>query len=317
MTHAARTPVPTTWPELLEAQDQVISRTQARLGGLSEDQWQWRLTSGRWQSVLKGVAVAHSGGVTDSQRAWAALLFAGPTAHLSADAALIQHGMRLPAPSVLHVVTHPSREVAGQVFVRVDSSAPRFRLEAHRFGQLADWAHPAKEPPVLHVAPAVLHAAAWATSDREAEWRIAAAVQQRRTRVPDLRMALAQMLRLRRRALVGVVLDDVELGAHAASELRFLRFLRVHGLPKPDRLQRPVRRGTLRYLDAWWERQRVTVEVDGTHHQQVGQWDADTLRGNDVVIAEKHNRVLLLRVTTGNLRHEGPRVADQLRSALL
>jgi hypothetical protein len=316
MTNAAHLLVPTPWSALLEAQDQVISRTQARLGGLSEDQWQWRLTSGRWQSVLKGVAVAHSGEVTDSQRAWAAVLFAGPTAHLSADAALIQHGMRLPAPTVLHVVTDPSLEVTAQLFARADPSAQRFRLEPHRLVGLADWTHPVKTPPVLFVAPAVLHAAAWAASDKEAEWRIAAAVQQRLTRVSDLRAALAQMPRLRRRRLILAVLDDVEFGAHAASELQFLRFLRVTGLPMPDRLQRPVRRGTLRYLDAWWERQRVTVEVDVAHHLQVGQWDADTLRANDVVIAEKHDRVLLLRLTTSNLRHEGPRVAEQLRSAL-
>jgi len=41
------------------------------------------------------------------------------------------------------------------------------------------------------------------------------------------------------------------------------------------------------------------------------------LRGNDIVVSERHDRVLLLRFTTGNLRHDEPAVARQLRSALL
>ena len=112
------------------------------------------------------------------------------------------------------------------------------------------------------------------------------------------------------------MLDDVELGAHAGSELDFLRFLRRHGLPAPDRLQKRMRTGTVCYLDAWWERQRVAAELDGAHHRLVASWEADALRGNDVVISERHDRVLLLRLTTGNLRHDQLRVAEQLRAAL-
>jgi hypothetical protein len=35
------------------------------------------------------------------------------------------------------------------------------------------------------------------------------------------------------------------------------------------------------------------------------------------VIVERHDRVLLLRFTTGNLRHDEPEVARQLTEALL
>ena len=113
-----------------------------------------------------------------------------------------------------------------------------------------------------------------------------------------------------------VVLADVRQGAHAQTELDFLRLLRRHGLPLPDRLQLRVRAGGKRYLDAWWERQRVTVELDGAHHRSAGTWDADTLRGNAVAVAQRHDRLLLLRFTTGNLRHDEPQVVAQLRAAL-
>lgn len=292
----------------------MISRVQARRGGMSEDQWQWRLDSGRWQSVLYGVAVAHSGEVTHRQRAWAGVLFPTAEAYLSADAALIEHGMQLPTPHELHIAC--SRDVVSQRY-RVQGDDAPVRLTAHTFGRLDQWAHPVRQPPVLRLPVAVLHAAAWAGSDRAAEWRIAAAVQQRLTRPADLRRLLDETPRLRRRALVREVLDDAEYGAHAASELDFLRFLRRHQLPQPDRLQRPVRSGKVRYLDAWWEGQRVNAEMDGAHHRTVGTWDDDALRGNDVVLVERHDRILLLRFTRGNLRHDGDRVAAQLRDALL
>ncbi len=171
-------------------------------------------------------------------------------------------------------------------------------------------------PPRVGVAPAVLHAAAWASSDRAAEWRVAASVQQRLVRPAHLRRQAEQMPGLRRRRLITAVLDDVEQGAHAASELEFLRFLRRAGLPAPDRLQRPVRANGLRYLDAWWDRQRVAAELDGAHHRLVAEWEADVLRANQVVVAERRDRLVLLRFTTGNLRHDGPVVAAQLAAVL-
>lgn len=312
MTSPAPVDSPLHWSAVLEQQDRVISRRQARLGGISEDQWQWLLDRGRWQTVLPGVAVAHTGAVTARQRAWAAVLYAGDGAHLSADAALIEYGLRLPEPSTLHVAVPERRIVTPR---RLVDDGPL--LQPHRVLRLSAWTHPVRQPPVLRIAPATLHAAAWALSDRAAEWRLAAAVQQGVTRPEDLRRALVQMPRVRRRALIADVLDDIELGAHAASELDFLRFLRRHQLPAPDRLQRPVRRGSVRYLDAWWERQRVSAEIDGVHHRLVGTWEDDALRANDVVLVERHDRILLLRFTRGNLRHDEPRVAEQLRDALL
>lgn len=162
---------------------------------------------------------------------------------------------------------------------------------------------------------AALQAAAWAESDRAAEWRIAAAVQRRITAVPLLRETLAEMPRLKRHALVLAVLDDVERGAHAGSELQFLRFCRSHGLPLPDELQVRVRAGgATHFLDARYRRQQVTVEVDGAHHRDVASWESDALRSLRVAAAMPGER--LLRLTPGMLRHDGDEVAALLRSIL-
>lgn len=222
--------------------------------------------------------------------------------------------MRLGPVATVHVAVPEGRTVAPRRLAAGPDVT--VRVVPHQVRDLQRLLLPAGHPPRLRVPPAVLHSAAWAASDRAAEWRVAAAVQQRLVRPTDLRAQLSQMPGLRRRGLLTAVLDDVEQGAHAASELEFLRFLRRAGLPAPDRLQRPVRTNGLRYLDAWWERQRVAVELDGAHHRFVAEWEADVLRANEVVVAERRSRVLMLRFTTGNLRHDGPQVAAQLSAVL-
>ncbi|MCA1656427.1 MAG: hypothetical protein LC713_01730 [Actinobacteria bacterium] len=299
-----------TWPELLEAQDRVIGRRQAMRGGLSAEGWSWRIGTARrggaWQSPLPGVAIAHLGEPSFLERVWAAVIFGGPGAAASGDALLYLLSDRGLEPEVIDVAVRARCERVAREFFR-----------PHRCAALPRLSHPVRQPPQLRAAPAVLHAAAWAASDRAAEWRLAAAVQRRLATVPQLREALPTIGPLRRRDLVLHVLDDVELGAHAQTELDFLAFLRRNNLPLPDRLQFLVRANGKRYLDGWWDKQRVAAEIDGAHHMEVASWDADGLRSNEIVVAHRADRVLLLRVTAGNMRHAEPQLAAQFRAVLL
>ncbi|MGZ6792847.1 MAG: hypothetical protein ACXVFV_07825 [Mycobacteriales bacterium] len=298
------------WRQLAGEQDGVLSRAQALRSGLTASAWDWHLGTGRWTLLLPGVAVLHSGGPTDGQQAWGAVLHAGPGAALSGDAGLVVHGVRLPPLTALDVAVPWPRNVVGHP-LRGGSV-----LRAHGVRQLAGWVHPTREPPVTLVEVALLHAAAWAASDRAAEVRLAAAVQQGRAQPSRVRDRLAEMPRLPRRALVRTVLDEVELGAHAGSELEFLRFCARHRLPRPDALQVLVRAGGKRYLDGRYVRQRVSVEVDGAHHRLVGQWDADALRSLHLAVARQGTGEELVRLTAGNLRHDGDEVAALLRRLL-
>ncbi|HWH30970.1 MAG TPA: hypothetical protein VNU26_18785 [Mycobacteriales bacterium] len=312
MTSAAES---VTWEQVRAAQQGVLARRQALALGMTEGAWQWLLDSGRVRPLVPGVVLEHLGEPTTVQRAWAAALHCGHGAAVTGDLALVLYGMRLSAPPLAAHVAVPEERVVRRG--AVVHGEPPWRIEPHRVRGLDRLRHPVRTPPVVRLPVAVLHAAAQAPTDRAAEWRVAAAVQQRLLRPQDLDDVLRQLPRLRRRALVTDVLADVREGAHAASELAFLRLLRAHGLPRPDRLQRLVRADGKRYLDAWWERRRVAAEIDGAHHVDVAQWDDDVLRANAVVLSERHDRVLLLRFTTGNLRHDEPLVAAQLRSALL
>ncbi len=295
-----------TYDEVLALQGRVIARRQALAGGLSAEAWSWR-TARDGQVLLPGVVVMHTGEPTFAERVQAAIVYGGEGAAVTGDALLhLRDPRRTPAPTLIDIAVRASSQVAGVSFFR-----------PHRCSRLAGFVHPARWPRQLRPAPAVLHAAAWADSDRAGEWRLAAAVQRRLVTVPQLRAALVELPTLRRRRVLRLVLDDVELGAHARTELDLLAFLRRHRLPPPDRLQLKVRADGVRYLDAWWERQRVVVEVDGVHHMEVGQWDEDTLRANAVVVAHRDDRVVLLRVTGGNLRHREAELAAQLAAVLL
>jgi hypothetical protein len=300
-------PPPPSCEELLDVQGGVIWRPQALLGGMTAEAWRWALSSQRCQTVLPGVVVMHTGRVTFEEKVQAAVLYGGDGAAVSGDALVYLTKPRGHAePAVIDVAVAAECQVAARDFFR-----------PHRCTRLEELTHPVRLPTQIRIAPGVLHAAAWAKSDRAAEWRVAAAVQQRLVKVTQLRDALQLLPRLPRRRLVRLVLDDVEFGAHARTELDFLAFLRRNRLPLPDRLQFEVRANGVRYLDAWWEKQRVGAEIDGAHHMEVGNWDDDTLRANDVVVAQRHDRVMLLRVTAGNMRHKEAELAKQFRACLL
>lgn len=309
--HAARTlgdPAVLSWRDCMAVQDGVLARWQALAGGMTPEAWEWKLASGRWRRALPGVALTHTGEPSGRQRAWAACLHGGHGSAVSGDAALRLRGMKGDLGTALDLVVPAARQVRAAALFREEP----FRV---RRTNVAEGARAAIAGlPVLDAHHAVLHAAAWARSDRAAEWRIAAAVQQRLTAPTRLRAVLATMPRLHRRALVRVVLDDVELGAHAGSELAYLRFCRRHGLPVPDALQVRVRAGGMAYLDGRYVRQRVSLELDGTHHMAVGQWEADALRSLRLAVALPGERQV--RLTMGNLRHDGAEVAALLHVLL-
>lgn len=296
------------WQETAEQQDGVLARRQALAAGMTAAAWEWKLGTDRWRLALPGVAVAHNGPPSERQLAWAACLHAGEESAVSGDALLRLLGMKGNlGESIDVVIPRRRRAVPGQLFGETAFSVRRTDVPEGRRTWLLGL-------PVVDQHLALLHAAAWAATDRAAEWRVAAAVQQRIAAVPRLRTALAELPRLPRRRLLRAVLDDVEHGAHAGSELAYLRFCRKHRLPEPDVMQLKVRAGSMRYLDARYLRQRVTLELDGTHHRDAGQWEADALRTLQLAVAMPGERQL--RLTMGNLRHDGDEVARLLHQLL-
>src|ERR1035438_5663652 len=73
---------PASLADLLREQDGVMNTTSA-LNWMSPKELRWRVASGRWRKPCHGIVVAHSGPMTEEQRLWAAVLWAGQGAVLA------------------------------------------------------------------------------------------------------------------------------------------------------------------------------------------------------------------------------------------
>jgi hypothetical protein len=270
-----------------------------------------RLRGGQWRSVCRGVVATSNGRLGHDQRLWVAVLAAGRTAVLAGATAAAEAGIRGLSPEPLHVLVpagrHRSERLRG---LPLDMPG----VVVHRSAILPDGHLQWARPPRTSTARSVVDAAAWARDDDEARTALAAACQQRRVTPAELREVVAVMPKVRRRALIVETLNDVEGGAHALSEIDFVRLCRRFGLPIPD-LQEKRRdaTGRTRYLDAYWRSWRLHVEVDGAHHMDVRHWAADMRRQNDIWIAGDR----ILRFPAWMMRARPEEVAAQLRAALI
>ena len=264
----------------------VISRRQALSGGLSAKAWRCRV--GRdGMKAPPGVAVAHTGGMSERQRAWAACS--------TPDREPPSPGTPRAIRDRAHQRAHQSAGHRHPLGAEGPSGRTRGAPSAGRSRALvAASRRPSR--PSTHM-PQFCTRVLGPPAIARLSGGLAAVVQQRLSTAGLIRRTLEQMPKLPRRALILAVLDDVELGAHAASELAFLRFCRQHQLPLPDHLQLKVRAGRTHYLDAHYRKQRISVEVDGAHHRLAAQWEADVLRSLQLAVARRDSGDQVVRIT--------------------
>ncbi len=270
------------------------------------------LGSGRWHRVCRGILRAAPGGpYTREQQWWVAVLAAGDGAVLAGLAAARAGGLRGAWRYDAVDVLVPHQRRAADLLRRLPLGLPPVRVRRVRHLSAADrqWGRPGR----TRMARSLVDAAGWAGTDDEAQAILAAGCQQRRVTPTELGAALDRLPRARRRLLIRQTLHDVAGGAEALSEIDLMRLCRRHGLPVPDGQER--RRdadGRQRYLDAYWRRWRLHVEVDGAHHMDVRHWAADLRRQNRVWIEGDR----ILRFTAFDVRHRPAEVVAQLRAAL-
>lgn len=262
---------------LADVQHGVLRRAQLLHGGITAAQLQRSVAVGRWQEIA-GVFVLHNTLLTPAQQQAVATSVGVEVCALAARTAAASYGLRgWPAPCVEVVVRRGATFPALPFPVRVH--------ESRRF-DTADIAP--GWPPRVSIDRALIDAAAWTRAQRPACGLLAAGVQQRLTTAERLTQALGDAGQVRHRRILAAALRDIGGGAHAVSELDFLRFCRRNGLPEPVLQQ--VRResgGRRRYLDATFVRpdgRRVRVEIDGALHLVVRTYWDDMSRGNEMAI---------------------------------
>jgi hypothetical protein len=201
----------------------MVTHAQARESGLTDRQISYRLSSGKWRRVHRGVYATFTGRVPRAAQLWAALLWAGEGAVLSHETALEVAGLTDEAGPEIHV-TVPRRRRPAQ-------GTPMPGVVVHRSDRARSLVSAPAQPPRTPVEDAVLDLAAATRAFDDAYAWVAQALADWQVPARTLRQALGTRTRFPRRGWLIDALDDAAEGSTARIESRYLRdVLRAHGL---------------------------------------------------------------------------------------
>ena len=273
----------------------VAHRRDLRDLGVSRADVRSEVTAGRWTAVGRHTVIIGTGPMEGRARLWWAVWESGSGAFLDGACALVAGGLKGFEPARIDVAL-PHRHKGQQLFgVRLhlrrdlgpvlEAGLPRTRSEH-----------------------AVIRAAHWARSDREAALVLCMTVQQRLVHPDRLLAVWKTFRRSTRRSFLDAVITDICDGAHSLGELDFAALCRGHGLPLPSRqVVRKGREGRI-YLDVAWEDIGLVVEIDGGHHAWALNPVEDALRQNDVVLTDD----TVLRIPVLGLRLQASAFMEQV-----
>lgn len=286
---------------LAEAQDGVVTRSQARDLGLSRFALQHEVRQGRFRIDRQAVRVV--GAATAERAMWRrALANCCPDGALDGVTALVAHGLTGFTDDLIHLGIPRGGAARSRSGVRVHVLRSWDSTQV----QIVDGLR------VTNPNVAAVRAALWAHSDRAAAIVLAMAVQQQLAGGDGLSAAAAALPRNKRRRFIQLTVDEVLGGSESINEIDLIRICRGRGLPIPDRqtvLKRPSGRS---YLDAEWADFGVSVEVDGTQHALPQRALADCVKTNASTLGGR----CLLRMTTLGVRTQNPELFAQLEEAL-
>lgn len=238
---------------LARRQHDVLSRDQAREGGLSDKAIRCRLRTGKWRRIHPGVYLTHSGEISWLSRASAAILHSGRGATLTLTVAAYLWGLRDRPPPMITLTVPYERSVVRMPGTRVR----RRRREVPGVT--------VRRLPVTTVPVTVLD-----LSDEpgctaaEAVALAALASQGQQTTAADLLEELGRRRRHRHRQVLRLALGDINEGIESVAEHHYVqRVERAHGLPVFARqTSRPTAAGELR-RDFESLEFGIVVEIDG------------------------------------------------------
>ena len=239
----------------------------------------------------------------------------------------LMHIAVLDAESLVALASHTALELAGftgfakearEIHLIVPRGAKVTRLPGVRLHESrrlrADDVTKRRGLPCTEVERSAIDAGAWQPYPRFACLLLAAVVQQGLTSAPRLSDALRGVGRVRHKAYMRLVLFDIGQGAQSLGELDLAAVCRKFDIVPPVRQRvRRDSRGRPRYLDAEWllpNGEIVVLEIDGSHHLDVANWQADMKRERSIVTSRRW----VLRATTFEIRLEPASVVADLRA---
>jgi hypothetical protein len=294
---------------LLLEQSGVVTATQA-INLVGRSAVRRNLAAARWRRVCRDILSVHNGPLTADQHLWVAVLVAGRNAALAGSTALSVAGVRGVRDKAVQVLIPAPRNRSTRL-PEMPRDMPPVRVIRTRM--LPPEHLQAGRPSRTTTARAAVDAAIWARTADDARAILAAVCQQGKATPNEIFEVLSVRRRLPRLRMIRATMLDIGGGAHSLPELDLLKLCRKFSLPEPDRqTPRLDAIGRRRYLDAYWSRWKLHVEVDGSHHMAAGQWTDDMLRQNDLSI----KGVRILRFPASAIRYRPAQVARQLHTAL-
>lgn len=282
----------------------IVSRAQALGAGLTADQIKYRIRSGRWHRVFKGVYATFTGKISYGAHLWAVALHAGRGAMLSYETAAEINGMtaRDAKPvGLVHVSVPRTRCVAPVPGIRVHRSARVRPIPSVEYP-----AHTNVEDTLLDLADVA------EDFDDVCAW-VTRAFQRRLTSEVMLRGAMRQRGKLRWREQLDELIGDAAAGDESVLEFRYTRDVeRAHGLPVARRQVRFTSAdGKKGRRDREYQPYGVVVELDGrtVHAERPTQ---DRQRDNAATVEGKRT----LRYGWQDVRHEACCTAAQVAEVL-
>ena len=279
----------------------VCSRKQLYDAGITRGFVRAQVRARRWRLIGDQSVALHNADLDLLGSMWAAVFQGGPRAHLDGAAALIAAGL--------------VRFECDRIRVSVPRGARIRRTPLFDIRQTRRWRADDVMPsgiPRSRAAVAAVRGALWAASDRQASLLLSMTVQQRLAPAEDIGCELLRIRRDKRRGLLHHVVNDLLGGAESLGELDMARELARRGLPRPERqVLRKDRRGRY-YLDLYWERYGLVVEVDGIQHTWAENVVGEALRQNALTLAGD----VVLRLPLLGLRLQPDDFFSQIERAL-
>lgn len=237
-------------------QEGVVTTAQALAFGMSPGDIRWKVQSGRWQSVYRGVYATFSGKLSQDARLWAAVLRAGDGAALSHETAAERHDFAAGPSGEIHVTVPAASDPARW--------SDLLGVVVHRSTHWRGFAEEMLHLPVTPVTTTVLDLVDSAETLDDAYGWLSRAISKQRT-VPELLApALAERKKFTRRKWLNDALTDISDGVTFPLERRWVYDVeRPHGLPRATRQSSRPGADGLRFLDNLYEPWNVSVELDG------------------------------------------------------
>ena len=230
-------------------QDGIATYAQLVAGGVNRVDIERRLRRNELRRVHPRVYADHTGPLTWTQRAWAAVLYAAP-------AFLCWASLEQPK----------GRDVGDPIHVAIDRSRrvrPQDGLVIHRLADLAPRTY-GGIPPRLNVEDNAFLMAHEARTEIDAIAAFAQVAGRSYVTAASLRAALERYPSLRRRLLIAGMIDDVEAGTHSVLEHGYLtKVERPHGLPVGTRQAPRTGPSGNQFRDVEYPAYGLVVELDG------------------------------------------------------